>query len=610
MDNCRVCIDGYNKILDNLKDLNSIRNLFDFFESCKIDNFKCPDEIQMPNIDNKEKCVRIQRKREKYYTNTYDPTFAHKLIEEQPNKEDIYKMFDLTKRENCANCVSFSLYLKGINYLITNIDSMKISVENANKFLPNYLLRYYFDGSIFRILAEHIAELKKNPELEKIKIAEKCIEKLSFIINNEQVEIFMYFCEAEKRIEKIRSYRFIPMIENDINICISREIDGILSAVDCHNLNIFISEPKILLIYDLVENSKIEKTSIPLKYDGNTQVSQLNYGHYSEWLNFYDFFSLKTQRNDTTLSYIDLLAGCFGIKLKISVGYLNSTLQITQEFMNIIEKSFEIVNKLKKSNNEIDLKINFKDIFNIIFNFSYYDENNLLYDKNYLLVEKILTFIKNNFHIFKTDETEEFEVYEKIIKEILPCYNFYDFYKKIPSYFNDGFDEIFLLELFKPITRCKTTKQISSFNEQTYYLIEPNELKLKKKLTTILQYKNFINVINIQDIIDLFDVNEDESTFIRTYISSEKDFEKCNKYFYVDLLMHVYKVKSKFNKSYFPYDLELLNRSNLVNLCSYENLLSTFIKKEMQKLKTEHIISNPESTFYRKKYLKYIKKIN
>jgi hypothetical protein len=589
MSEYEICIDGYNKILDNLKDLSSTKNLFDFFESCKVDNFESPEKTRIKAMDETIECTRIVRKREKYYTNTYDPQFIHELIKEQPNKDEILNIFDLTKRENCANCISYVLYLNEIDYIKRNIDNMRFSVVNANKYLPNYVLRYYFDGSIFRTLARGIKIMS-----EDVKDYMNIIETLSFIINNEQVEIFMYFCNDNSNLSLIRNYRFMPMFENDINICVSREVDGLLSAVDCHNLNLFINNDKILLLYDIVD----------CYYMLNRYRE-----HYSLWLNVYTYYiwNVLYEKNEETI--VDILAGCFAIKLKVSEKYKNEIYKETKNNCQLLKFIYDIKNKnIIPTNIDVDL-LKLTEYGFIIYS-------------NKLNIEKIILKLHSNelskehTEIIKNNLSKEYLnlVYNnsgqilKILKDIQidSKDNYNRPFIATKNIFDTGFDEIFLLNLFRPIIN------VANNNE--------HEIKIKSKLFDLVINENL----------------QRNDNYTGTFEKQKKELGIILKNFnskIYDIILNINNFKSSININSLEMEflIEICGiadnykeyiRYNLVNINGkYQNdsgsIKDVYVKnyKEIMDIIMSQIADikshEPQtSTFYRKKYIKYIKKNN
>jgi hypothetical protein len=108
----------------------------------------------------------------------------------------------------------------------------------------------------------------------------KCRKILKYLFEHEKAEIYMYICN-NTNYTKLRTLRFLPLIDDDTNICIVREADGIVSILDCHNIKTFEKDNKIGLFYEFYKN-------FLYKYKDNNS-------HYGEWINIYnDFKYLKT----------------------------------------------------------------------------------------------------------------------------------------------------------------------------------------------------------------------------------------------------------------------------------------------------------------------------
>ena len=112
-------------------------------------------------------CILQNTKKDKYYTHVYDARpILSKLRDELKVSEEIISKFDLPlePRQNCCNVVSFMLYLKktpeltphgymcDIFDMLKYLNSINRSVKNINKKLPDWLVRIYFDKSVYECI--------------------------------------------------------------------------------------------------------------------------------------------------------------------------------------------------------------------------------------------------------------------------------------------------------------------------------------------------------------------------------------------------------------------------------------------------------------------------
>jgi hypothetical protein len=255
---------------DNLE--NCIKNLNN--------NFKFEND-KFIFSDNEQTCILISKK-SNYYNEIYElnndikENLFNFCGENNINHETI---FLLEKKENCCNCISIILYIIYNNedyvekleklyfmYLLT----MKKTLDIVNDNLPNFIVRYYIDKSVFNIINHDTTN----------EMSIKCRKILKYLFEHEKAEIYMYICN-NTNYTKLRTLRFLPLIDDDTNICIVREADGIVSILDCHNIKTFEKDNKIGLFYEFYKN-------FLYKYKDNNS-------HYGEWINIYnDFKYLKT----------------------------------------------------------------------------------------------------------------------------------------------------------------------------------------------------------------------------------------------------------------------------------------------------------------------------
>lgn len=279
-----------------------------------------------PNPLYKElKCGLLNSKKKKYYTNKCIPSPSlHKL----PDLTGI----DLTTRSDCCMCVSVSLYYTG------NIDiklqmflaSIIRTVGNVKKYLPNWLVRIYIDPSVFKGLIKY--QKQKNLSLylgvsifPDVTGRENdthpypyILEYLECLFAAENVEMYTYFCDSKESIEARRTYRFLPMLDPSVSAYAIREADGIVTVMDCYNLDYMVTNklPMYIVPWGVA-------TGIPC---------MISYS-YQKWLNIY---KKGHEYYKTKCNVVDLLAGTFSGTIKILPNHYYSCMEEVIEFLDYI----------------------------------------------------------------------------------------------------------------------------------------------------------------------------------------------------------------------------------------------------------------------------------
>ena len=331
------CLEKYKKLLET-EDIKDIKSLSGILGKCYYNKNKellnKMSKSQAPNpIDKNEMCKLINTKKIAYYTHTYDPTKITDNIRKQPESDhrtkllkDIDRIFNLDKRENCCNCISISLYFttKYIGRLLrTYLSSIQRTVKNVQNCLKDWIVRIYIDSSVF----DSILIFKRS------RYELKAIEILDYLYNSKNVEIYTYFCKSildeTTSIVRTRAFRFIPMTDNDVNICVIREADGFVSYLDCHNLKIFEESNKIMYLSPYLEeltNHSIIKNERDLS-------------SYKPWLWSYKQ-QIETEYFKKYNNLYDILAGTLALKLTIKRGLYDETiLEMQQKLDKLIKKS-------------------------------------------------------------------------------------------------------------------------------------------------------------------------------------------------------------------------------------------------------------------------------
>jgi len=355
--------------------IEELKDCYNIFPDIK------PQKIFCPLDTTKQSCYLINNKRIDYYIYKYEPS---KIIDnirkfdiDEATKEEyistITEIADLTPRDNCCNCISFTFYFLYYQSLfdawINNDDyspdivrylytvyayllSIKISVTNITRCLPNFISRVYLDISVFKILYE-VTKIIDNYNFQNNRIEtllNKNIEIIEFLFNNKSTEIYTII-DNESKIAKTRSYRFLTMIEKDVNIKVFREADGIVSYMDCINIQKFVNANTLMLVYDLNERENFI-SSLQLKKIRSLQNNFIPYvdrelkdsphviesERYSKWLmeEQSKLKNLEAEYFKTHIIGFDLYAGCLAISLQIKS-----------------EKYYECNNEIKKYANDL-----------------------------------------------------------------------------------------------------------------------------------------------------------------------------------------------------------------------------------------------------------------
>lgn len=127
-----------------------------------------------------------------------------------------------------------------------------------------------------------------------------------------------FFCKSNKDPifkSKSRMFRLLGLIENDVNILVSRDADGYLSNMDCFNILVFETSNNLIYNYDF--------------YVQDEDRSKFN-EDYTKLINIYIFSPINPKwiydikQEEPYIDYFknnfpiqNFPAGCFATKLKI-----------------------------------------------------------------------------------------------------------------------------------------------------------------------------------------------------------------------------------------------------------------------------------------------------
>jgi len=314
----KICDSEIDKFIQskNIIDLGSCYN--QLLKSQKVSDVNNP-------VNNDGKCILVNSKKSKYYTHAYDPTNIISKINgyEDPYKTELLgnvnRIFDLTVKSSCCNCVSISLYFKGnkLTSLLNYLETIKRSVENIKIILPDWIVRIYLDISVYATFMNRKEVNLNGMTEEHIKILQSTLD---YLFASENVEIYTFFCkdilENTIPIGQTRTFRFLSLLDDDVNVRVVREADGIVTKQDCHNINVFAKSNRIFFF------SPISLGAIPLNpMEG-----------YQSWLTLYkqkmepEYFKKKS-------TILQILAGTFACRLTVKKDVYYESANKIQKFI-------------------------------------------------------------------------------------------------------------------------------------------------------------------------------------------------------------------------------------------------------------------------------------
>lgn len=287
----------------------------------KLYHSKSTESIVDSPLNANEKCILYNtKKKEKYYIHTYDQSklvnYLDNLRSENNEKmfPNLRNTFDTNIYHNCCNCISITLYCDhlGMGTIYHYLVSIKRTIDNVLKNLPNWIVRIYMNLSVYDLIDDFIGSKGQNIEF----IATQIKEIFDYIHKAENVEIHTYKCqeiiEGKVKIDRTRTFRFMPLFQKDVNLCVVREADGIVTNLDCHNIKVFEKSNKLMYLvpYSLYYNH----TYYTNEFFEN-DIKPLN--SYSRWLQYYKK-NMEAEYFKNKNNLYDILAGTFTIKLKIN----------------------------------------------------------------------------------------------------------------------------------------------------------------------------------------------------------------------------------------------------------------------------------------------------
>jgi hypothetical protein len=372
-------------------------------------------------FDGEIKCKLVSRRcdREKYYIHTFDPSiFFDNLDFKEKWEQSKENPFDFTKRNRCCNCVSMTLYAKYNSLdIIKYLSSIVKSAENMAIGLPDWILRLYMDVSVY----DYIKNIKDGRTLNRL---------LSILYRSKNVEIYTSLCPPPEIIERLRINRYKALYDDDVNIKMIREADGVVTFQDCHNIRFFSRSNRLIYVVpvkfaweSLVDAERVVAVvegmeNIDFEIRGDKKRDAYYRISYSAWLCIYkeyldkDFFSKNW-------NVCELPAGLFGTKLKLRKEFFLEKIQHVQKMINTYTSDM-----VRYRNSSIDKLLSNPN--------ENYTEEELGAKVGEAIIEKFASF---NYTL--PDITQD------------DLYNTKDVVYLLTLYVNIGFDEILLLDIFK-----------------------------------------------------------------------------------------------------------------------------------------------------------------
>lgn len=281
----------------------------------------------MNPLNQSEQCLLLNNKKLKYYKHTYDPSSLRQKMTDSKLFPEMDQAFDFTVRKNCCNCIAISLYWTKkteLDKCAVYLASIKRTVANVKKNLPDWIIRLYLDSSVHQSLIAY--ESNNKPDTTSLFVT----QTLNYLLEADNVEIYLYCCQSimnkQIPIARTRTFRFLPLSDLDVNVRIIREADGIVTNVDCHNIKVFSQSDYLFYLPDILETT-----------DHTEEDSLQEERAYSSWLNNYEQCFEKPYFEKHQPLY-DLLAGTIGMRLMTKQTYYYQHVNNVQQISNLTKK--------------------------------------------------------------------------------------------------------------------------------------------------------------------------------------------------------------------------------------------------------------------------------
>ena len=424
-------------------------------------------------LDSIDTCILHNTKKQSLYTHTYNPTVYIKELKELGITDEILSKFDNQSNDNCCKVIAISLYFPKCK--IDNIEKYLFSiyrtVKNVEKKLNDWIVRLYFDMTVYNCVLNISTEIKHESVLDNdvgvnthddtdVKVNDDIKRTFEYIINSPNVELYTYECNNTNiSLEKTRTLRFLPLSDPEVALCVVREADGIVSNLDCQNIKLFDESKKLFYLSHFSSPFRIRS------FEGKNYVTYKKHESYGRWLNLY---KQLIERNyfASHQNLYDLLAGLFSIKLRFN----------RQKYIDCIHNLTNKMNKL------------FEDVKSTQENRNYVNHSVIWETSN---TSGICTHGEENRDI-REPYNEHTVIFFKCIFDLINTIDI----NELNLLFNFGFDEILLLDFLKEI--------ISTKHSFPYFVMsEQNEEYVNYDKRTKLFFQHNITKIEIDADIDL-----------------------------------------------------------------------------------------------------------
>ena len=512
-------------------------------------------KVMNPLKNTEEECYLVNNKKHSFYKYIYDPSKIMQnqidfvissdiIIDEDYKKKHLRHLSELInpeKKENCCNCVSFTLYIQDmtddkdfigenkmffretIKKLYGYLSSLQISIININKNLPDFVCRIYMDSSVIKVVNK-IKNIDKSLFGEAQKWFDihrnRIVKIIKFIYESDNVEIYTYICKSfETSLEKTRSLRFLPLADTEVNIKIIREADGIVTVLDCHNINLFEKSNKLMMTYNILNKSTSPNF---LNYDTTSYLTNrienkipekkhfiVNIVPYSIWLGMYTKNISYFSRNK---SLFDILAGDIGFSIQINPEiYAQNLSKFNENYSIVRENSQGNYMALTAGYDEMFLLELFKNI--ICHEFYDFEINNFKIDMDKLsntTIANICLILNNVYYPKKHIIIDELDVLDKL--DMLSIVDSQIQQHTETTYL---YDYLFDSQLKKLITMNIVPDEMLSINNMLLLL---NEMPYKNHNENIVLY--------------IYTYSDDEKLYKQKYLKYKQKYLKYKqKYF-------------------------------------------------------------------------------
>ena len=400
-------------------------------------------------LNSQDTCTLHNTKKSNLYTHTYDPTIYIQQLRSLGMSTEILDKFDHKRNDNCCKVIAISLYFPACQTenMEKYLFSIYRTVKNVEKNLNDWVVRLYFDMSVYRC----VLDLDETADQKSDTLIARSIDEIDrifeIIIGSPNVELYTYECrDTSIPLEKTRTLRYLPLSDPEVALCVVREADGFVSNLDCHNLKLYDRSDKLFYLPQLVKSDLFIYDRDSKEYDFSRYVS------YSEWLKQYK----KMIEREYFLNHqnlYDLLAGLFAIKLRFNQqAYLECSHNLTMKINTLLS----------------DVKTRQYDKHNM-------DKHTISYD-----LEK-----SENVCDKRTTDNK----YEHYVSWNTCIFNLADMvdFDRLKTVLDVGFDEILLLDFLKEIisitlpyneTILKTTVDIKIYDDKAKLFFQRNISKI------------------------------------------------------------------------------------------------------------------------------------